>query len=785
MSKRKAGGGFQDEILNEQENINESNENAENISEDKNNETPTSDVHPYAASLEVYYSSYSGNYSFESSVYVSVSGRGATLNQYGSYTFSNLTSTSVTVSLSADGPWNYWISCNGRQGLNSLSVSVSVGSSGTTSLSFSVEHCCVVTYYPNGASGSARVERLSEQTYTIGSCPFYRSGYEFMGWSTSSSGSVYYEPGDSIWLEQDLDLYAVWEQTSYYVYLDVYFARNYGTYAVSLRVSGSGLSTRTISEGGTASFSYLTDGSASSITVTVAETSPSPNYFYVGTSSNPTSLTSYSFSWSRNSDRSVTIYTEQRYAITYNGNGATSGSTSTTYYAYRDSSWPTIASNGFSRTGYAFAGWAISSTGSAMYQPGDSYTSNGYPTLYAVWNRITYTITYNGNGNTGGSTSPTTKYYGTSVTLRANGFTRTGYHFVGWATSSTGAVVYDDQDTYTINASDTLYAKWAVNNYYVSFQPNGASGSAYTQTFTWGVSTTLTANRFTRSGYKFLGWSVGSSTAGVSYGDMATVSNLTSSNGGMVYFYAQWEATVQAKYDSAGGYWYVENGKIPQTKVTDSTLINALNSVTTTGSTYYIAGQTLQARVYSGTEYCEWNETWYEVEPIKWRLTSDTNQAVGYNSTSPISAVLAEIVYVDQYSSIELNVGAGYSTEAVNEFLHNAISTQYLDSYSYVVENFSDGTTFINTTTTNEQVLVASTNEIESVAKTTAVEFSDLVEDMIKYYGGTNVYFTRDLGSNYNNIVCFNEVGREVQRFATDYRGVQFTVRFTEYGCVA
>ena len=59
------------------------------------------------------------------------------------------------------------------------------------------------------------------------------------------------------------------------------------------------------------------------------------------------------------------------------------------------------------------------------------------------------------------------------------------------------------------------------------------------------------------------------------------------------------------------------------------------------------------------------------------------------------------------------------------------------------------------------------------------------VLSIIKYYGGTNVYFTRDLGSNYNNIICYNEAGFDSQRFATEYRGVQFTLRFTEYTCVA
>ena len=633
--------------------------------------------------------------------------------------------------------------------------------------------------------------RYSNPNLTISSTRPTRSGYTFEGWATSSgSSTVSYDPGDSYTFSRtysqtaSVTLYAVWEKSTYDATLSVKFVRNYGTYNVSLSVSGTGLATRSISEGGTATFTYETDGSASSITVSVSERSPAPNYFYVGTSSTPTNITSYSFTWDRNSDKTVNIYTEQRYTITYNGNGSTSGSTSPTYYRYN--SWPTIASNGFSRTGYTFAGWSTTSNGGVDYRPGNSYTENGYPTLYAVWNRITYTITYNGNGHTGGGMDPTTKYYGTSVMLRANAFTRTGYHFTGWSTTSSGSVAYGDQAYYSINSSVTLYAVWAVNTYYVSFQPNGASGSAYTQTFTWGVSTTLTANRFTRTGYNFLGWSVGSASAGVSYGDMATVSNLTTSNGGTVYFYAQWEAKVQAKYDSVGGYWYVENGKIPQTKVTDTTIINALNGTSTTGASYNIAGQALQSRVYNGTEFCQWNGNWYEVEPIRWRLTSDPNQTGGYISSSQINAILAEIVYVDQYSSTYLGAGAGYSSSAVSEFMQNGISTTYLVNYTTSTQTFGDGSTLYGSNVdVSSNMFVASESEIESVSGATAVEFSDLVKDIMLYYSGVNVYFTRDLGSNYNNIVCFNGAGKETQRFATEFKGVQFTIRFSEYVCVA
>ena len=470
------------------------------------------------------------------------------------------------------------------------------------------------------------------------------------------------------------------------------------------------------------------------------------------------------------------------YTISYNANGGSGTMSPTTKYYGTN---VTLRANSFTRTGYRFSGWATSSTGSVVYDDQDTYTANASDTLYAVWTRITYTITYNSNGGSG-TMSSTTKYYGTSVTLRANTFTRTGYHFVGWALSSTGSVVYDNQDTYSTNASDTLYAKWSANTYYVNFNSNGGSGSMTRQTFTYGTYQSIKSNTFTRTGYTFTGWNRNSAGTSTSYSNGQSVRNLTTTNGGTVTLYAQWRVNVEAKYDSAGGYWYVENGKMPQTKVTSSSLITNINNSTTWGQTYYFAGQSVRAKTYGGTEYCQWNGNWYKVEPIRWRLTSNSSQTDGYATTTDTDAVLAKIVYVGPYSTSSLDAGEGYSSEPASMMTqYNGVSTSYLVQVTKSVEIFGDGSTFHNTTNSSHYVFTASESEINSVSGTTAIEFSDLAEDIIKYYGGTNVYFTRDLGSNYNNIVCFNGVGKETQRFATDYRGVQFVIRFTEYVCVA
>ena len=759
-----------------------------------------------------------------------------------------------TVTISESSSYTYYIGTSSSATTTSYSYSWSPTSD--KSINIYVVQRYSITYNGNGStSGSTSTTYKRHGTNaTIAQNGFSRTGHTFQGWATSSSGSVRYDPGDSYTTNANEVLYAVWEANTL---TNTYYYRNkggtntsttqsfsYGQSFTTLTASNisneyfsngwvlvgwatSSTATSYISTGESilnysgssyyavsrrqVSITYNTGGGSSVSsttgyqiwnqygntynhpTLTISSTRPTrTGYTFEGwsTSSSATTVNydpgdSYTFSRTYTQSASVTLYAVWErisYTITYNSNGGSGTMSPTTKY-YGES--VTLRANTFTRTGYRFSGWATSSTGSVVYDDQDTYTANASDTLYAVWTRITYTITYNSNGGSG-TMSSTTKYYGTSVTLRANAFTRTGYHFVGWALSSTGSVVYDNQDTYTTNASDTLYAKWTANTYYVNFNSNGGSGSMTRQTFTYGTYQNLKSNTFTRTGYTFTGWNRNSAGTSTSYSNGQSVRNLTSTNGGSVTLYAQWKINVEAKYDSAGGYWYVENGKMPQTRVTSSSLITNINNSTTWGQTYYFAGQSVRAKTYGGTEYCQWNGNWYEVEPIKWRLTSNSSQTDGYATTTDTDAVLAEIVYVGPYSTSSLDAGEGYSSEPASMMTqYNGVSTSYLVQVTKSVEIFGDGSTFHNTTNSSHYVFTASESEINSVSGTTAIEFSDLAEDIIKYYGGTNVYFTRDLGSNYNNIVCFNGVGKETQRFATDYRGVQFVIRFTEYVCVA
>ncbi len=73
-----------------------------------------------------------------------------------------------------------------------------------------------------------------------------------------------------------------------------------------------------------------------------------------------------------------------------------------------------------------------------------------------------YTITFNKNDDAAtGTTSAQTIASGSSANLTACAFTKTGWTFTGWATTSGGAVAYDNQASYTMGTSNvTLYAQW-------------------------------------------------------------------------------------------------------------------------------------------------------------------------------------------------------------------------------------------------------------------------------------------------------------------------------------
>ena len=215
-----------------------------------------------------------------------------------------------------------------------------------------------------------------------------------------------------------------------------------------------------------------------------------------------------------------------------------------------------LTPNAFTRAGYTFAGWNTAANGGGTsYADGAIYSFTASTTLYAQWTvpvvvtpPASYTVTFNGNGSTGGSMSPETDSAATALT--ANAFTRTGYTFSGWNTvaTGTGGTPYADGASYPFTASATLFAQWtAIPTYTVTFNGNGATGGSMGPE-TDSTATGLTANAFTRAGYTFSGWNTVATGSGTAYADGASYSFTASTT-----LYAQWAAVAPHASSVVGG----------------------------------------------------------------------------------------------------------------------------------------------------------------------------------------------------------------------------------------
>lgn len=219
-------------------------------------------------------------------------------------------------------------------------------------------------------------------------------------------------------------------------------------------------------------------------------------------------------------DGNITLYARWRhngYTVKYNANGG-SGSMSSTTHDYDISK--NLAKNTFTRSGYTFLGWSTSSSAtSASFSDGASVlnltSSNGATvTLYAVWKKNTYTLTYNANG---GSGAPSAQSGATSYKVSSTKPTRSGYTFLGWSTSSSAiSASYVGGNTINISSNTTLYAVWEKKiSYTLTYNANGGTGAPSAQSGAEGYM--VSSTKPTRSGYTFLGWSTSRSATYASY----------------------------------------------------------------------------------------------------------------------------------------------------------------------------------------------------------------------------------------------------------------------------
>ena len=354
-----------------------------------------------------------------------------------------------------------------------------------------------------------------------------KSGSQFIGWNTSADGSGSgYSAGASLTTSSNIVLYAQWGAA---------------TYSYSFELNG-GTSTQP------ASGTITHNGQ-----ITLPAAPSRSGYTFTGwNDGSTTSNASASVNLTANKVF-VAQWSAQSYSITYDGNGSTSGSVTAGSYVAGGVPYA-IAANGFTKTGYTFAGWKDAANNSFIVGAGYSTAAN--LVLTAQWTASSFTVTYNSNGATSGSSSIASETWTysptTPLTLSGVGnLLKTGYTFSNWATTANATTGFTTASP-TVNT--TYYAVWTATQYTVAYAPGtGASGTiaspgnkTFGQTFTLDSGSTLTPPASNGNvSYSFAFWSDGTKTykSGATYVMPAVNVILT----------ANWIAIYNVTYNPNGG----------------------------------------------------------------------------------------------------------------------------------------------------------------------------------------------------------------------------------------
>lgn len=264
-----------------------------------------------------------------------------------------------------------------------------------------------ISYNANGGSGAPASQTKTHGTaLTLSNTIPTRTGYTFLGWSTSSTATTAtYSAGSSFTTNANTTLYAVWKaDRDSYIHIwvsDSIFGDEPSKYYVGVQYwicyemydknTGDNLN------------SYISGG----YDVTITAYDPYGDIVFTGNTLSNTDKDGFSFKPQYEGEYKFVVSVEgvvsgeftetievesipvKTYTVSYNANGGTGAPSSQTNI---HGTVLTLSNTIPTRTGYTFLGWSESSTATtATYQPGDSFTTNADITLYAVWQKDSVT----------------------------------------------------------------------------------------------------------------------------------------------------------------------------------------------------------------------------------------------------------------------------------------------------------------------------------------------------------------------------------------------------------
>ena len=507
----------------------------------------------------------------------------------------------------------------------------------------------VVTYSLNGGTLSPNTANYNLGTPLTLPLPT-KTGYTFGGWyGEVGLTTLVGNDGASYSPSAATTLYAKWTGNTY-----------------SITYFGNGSDTGTVTSAATFifgnSYSIAQKGTMGKSGYTFAGWTTAANgsgtLYANGTDSIASSTATYSAAANLNL---YAKWTADVYTITYNVNGATTGTASRSSDSFTFGgtalTLPTIGT--MAKSNYTFSGWSETNNGNAVISP---YSPTQTRTLYAVWIGKQYSVSYNGNGNTGGSVPADALYTtGTTGITLDNGSTlsRAGYTFSGWRNAA-GTTV--SGSPYIASDNVTLYAIWSPKTIVVTYDkgiasanpatfPTSPASGTFGSNFVLGNSSD-TATVAAGGDFQFAGWKIGDTTykPGDSYRIVADAP---------VAVIAQWIQVFEVTYNSNGGTFAggegINDSQCPSKLCTNGQSIQLNSAPTRTGfrftgwvdqsGTTFNAGDTTNVTSTSYIFYASWAADTYTI-----------TFAQGAGSNGNASAI------TDSYgATVQLPASTGYS----------------------------------------------------------------------------------------------------------------------------
>jgi uncharacterized repeat protein (TIGR02543 family) len=339
-------------------------------------------------------------------------------------------------------------------------------------------------------------------------------------------------------------------------------------------------------------------------------------------------------------------WTLNNYTVTFNSNGGSAVNSQSIQYnsTATQPPNPTKAAN-------TFGGWYSDAGLTSLYSFATPVTAD--ITLFAKWTLNNYTVTFNSNG--GSAVSNQIVAHGSLASQPSNP-TKTGSTFGGWYSDAglTNAFSFATP----ITADITLFAKWTLNNYTVTFNSNGGS-AVNSQIVPYNSSATQPPNP-TKATNTFGGW----------YTDagLTLAFNFATPISGDITLFAKWTLNnYTVSFNSNGG--SAVSSQIVAHGSTATQPVNPTKAGNTFGGWYSDAGLTLAFNFATPitadiTLFAKWTLNNYTVSFSSNGGSAVSNQIVAYGSTAtqPANPTKAGNTFGGWYSDAGLTLAFNFAT---------------------------------------------------------------------------------------------------------------------------